>query len=144
MDTRERFLEVMNFNTSVRTMDWEFSYWGGAVKKWYSEGLEKKHGVKGEILEGDLIVGNGMVWPMGNLPRDYDISNQLNLDNSIEMIDFNYLFQPKFEEKVLEDAGDKLLIQDENGAKLLKKKDNSTIPHVVEAPIKSEEGWEKI
>ncbi|MCL6087716.1 MAG: hypothetical protein M1475_04835 [Actinobacteria bacterium] len=145
MNTRERFLEIMNFNTSIRTMDWEFSYWSGAVTKWYSEGLNKKYGLKQKMLEeGDLIVGPGMVWPLGNFPRDYDIANQLNLDKGIETIDFNYLFQPKFEEKVLKDAGDKLLIQDESGVKMWKKKDNSTLPHVIEGPVKNDVDWEKI
>ena len=28
MSPRERFLEVMNFNTRVPTLKWEFGYWG--------------------------------------------------------------------------------------------------------------------
>jgi hypothetical protein len=44
MNSRERFLEVMNFNPDVRSMKWEFGYWGANVKQWYEEGLPKKLG----------------------------------------------------------------------------------------------------
>lgn len=42
MNTRERFLEVMNFNPEVRACKWEFGYWGGTIKRWYDEGLPEK------------------------------------------------------------------------------------------------------
>lgn len=44
MNTRERFHEVMNFNTDVRSLKWEFGFWGQNMKEWYEEGLPKKHG----------------------------------------------------------------------------------------------------
>ena len=42
MNTRERFLEVMNFNPSVRSLKWEFGFWGSTIKRWYAEGLPEK------------------------------------------------------------------------------------------------------
>jgi hypothetical protein len=42
MNTRERFLETMKFNTKVRVPKWEFAYWGSTVKRWYAEGLPEK------------------------------------------------------------------------------------------------------
>ena len=44
MNSRERFLEVMNFNTNVRSMKWEFGFWGENITQWYQEGLPKKYG----------------------------------------------------------------------------------------------------
>ena len=41
MNLREQFHEVMNFNTSVPTIKWEFGYWGETIDKWYDEGLPK-------------------------------------------------------------------------------------------------------
>ncbi|MCO6452799.1 MAG: hypothetical protein J5I90_18600 [Caldilineales bacterium] len=44
MNSRERFLEVMHFNTDVRSMKWEFGFWGENISQWYEEGLPKKVG----------------------------------------------------------------------------------------------------
>jgi hypothetical protein len=41
MNSRERFLEVMNFNTGVRATKGEFGFWGSAIERWYKEGLPK-------------------------------------------------------------------------------------------------------
>ncbi|MCL4296994.1 MAG: hypothetical protein KJ077_14750 [Anaerolineae bacterium] len=43
MNTRERFLETMNFNPTVSAPKWEFGYWGGTIKRWYKEGLPEKN-----------------------------------------------------------------------------------------------------
>ena len=43
MNSRERFIEVMNFNRSARTIKWEFGFWGQTIDRWYKEGLPKKH-----------------------------------------------------------------------------------------------------
>jgi hypothetical protein len=45
MNTRERFLEVMDFNPRVRAPKWEYAYWGSTMKRWYAEGLPEKHGL---------------------------------------------------------------------------------------------------
>lgn len=42
MNLRERFLEVMSFSPGVRTLRWEFGYWGETVKNWYESGLPPK------------------------------------------------------------------------------------------------------
>lgn len=39
MQSRERFLETMDFNNKVSPNKWEFGYWGATVKAWYKEGL---------------------------------------------------------------------------------------------------------
>lgn len=43
MNARERFLAVMNFEPVDRVPLWEFGYWAGAVRRWYTEGLPRKH-----------------------------------------------------------------------------------------------------
>jgi uroporphyrinogen-III decarboxylase len=40
--TRELFLEVMNFNKSLRTLKWNFGYWGSTIKNWYRDGLPEE------------------------------------------------------------------------------------------------------
>jgi uroporphyrinogen decarboxylase len=39
MNTRELFLENMRFNTDVRSLKWEYAYWGKTIKNWYRQGL---------------------------------------------------------------------------------------------------------
>src|SRR5512140_3816338 len=41
MNTRARFLEIMNFNPKVHSIKYEFGYWGETVDNWYSSGLPK-------------------------------------------------------------------------------------------------------
>lgn len=41
MNSREKFLETMNFNTGVIVNKWEFGFWGATVERWYKEGLPK-------------------------------------------------------------------------------------------------------
>jgi hypothetical protein len=43
MTPRQRFSEIMNFNTDIRTMKWEYAYWGATIKRWYREGLQQKN-----------------------------------------------------------------------------------------------------
>jgi len=43
MNAREKFIEFTRFNKSIPTVKWEFGYWGGAVKRWYKEGLPMKN-----------------------------------------------------------------------------------------------------
>jgi hypothetical protein len=42
MTLRERFIEIMKFNTNIYTIKWEFGYWGETLHNWYDEGLPKK------------------------------------------------------------------------------------------------------
>lgn len=44
MNSRERFLEVMHFNTDVRSVKWEFGFWGENINQWYEEGLPRNIG----------------------------------------------------------------------------------------------------
>jgi uroporphyrinogen decarboxylase len=44
MNSRERFLKVMNFDPDVRSLKWEFGFWGQNIKEWYEAGLPKKLG----------------------------------------------------------------------------------------------------
>jgi uroporphyrinogen decarboxylase len=42
MDSREKFLETMSFNTEAIANKWEFGIWGATIERWYREGLPKK------------------------------------------------------------------------------------------------------
>jgi len=42
MNTRERFLQVLRFDKSVKSVKWEFGYWGSTIKNWYNQGLPER------------------------------------------------------------------------------------------------------
>lgn len=42
MNSREKFIETMNFTKKVSPNKWEFGYWGATVKRWYRKGLPEK------------------------------------------------------------------------------------------------------
>lgn len=142
MNSRERFLEILDFNTSIRTLDWEVSYWIGTVRKWYSEGLVKKKGIDEKYGFGDVIAGPGIVWPLGGFPKDSDIENQLDFDTGLEVVDINFFMCPPFEEKVIEETNDNILVRDADGVKRLKKRDSSTIAKIVSGPVQNDKDWD--
>ncbi|MBM3700674.1 MAG: hypothetical protein FJW68_07190 [Actinobacteria bacterium] len=43
MNTKELFNEIMSFNKNVRSLKWEYAYWGSTIKNWYNQGLPKKN-----------------------------------------------------------------------------------------------------
>ena len=43
MNSREKFLETMNFNPKIGPNKWEFGYWGSTIERWYEEGLPKNN-----------------------------------------------------------------------------------------------------
>ena len=42
MNSREKFLETMDFNPKAAANKWEFGIWGATIERWYREGLPKK------------------------------------------------------------------------------------------------------
>lgn len=42
MNSREKFIETLSFNTNASANKWEFGLWGSTIERWYKEGLPKK------------------------------------------------------------------------------------------------------
>ena len=73
MNARERFLACMNFEPVDRGVLWEFGYWGGAIDRWYREGLPRRAGLSRRVETGETVCGPGLHWPVGDLLRDKDV-----------------------------------------------------------------------
>jgi len=174
MNLRERFLEIMyNFNTNIKSIKWEFGYWGKTVNKWYKQGLPQKNpalipseissptaslytkawtcenkfryknSIKG-FPDGIAITGGGLYWPTQGFPLDTDVKDCFNMDQTQRLVDVNLLFYPMFESKILEEDEEHLKYIDVDGATRLFLKESATIPSGWEWPIKDEKSWEKI
>ncbi|MCL5072285.1 MAG: hypothetical protein M1308_15550 [Actinobacteria bacterium] len=145
---RDLFLKIINFEHSDRTLDWEFGYWGGTVKRWYKEGLPKVKGLPKEVNYGEVVFGPGLHWPEPsfgeNLFRDFDISNYFNFDEGLELVPYNFWIYPKFEERIIFEGEKYLELYDCHGIRKKILKDNSSMPFYLDWPVKTKKDWEKI
>jgi uroporphyrinogen-III decarboxylase len=170
MNSRELFLEVMNFNPKVRTLKWEYAYWGGTLDRWYSEGLPKKYFVQlpekitsptsslylyafkqnqhvldsGHIPEGLAVFGNGVYWPTQGLPLEHDVEEYLGLDKGVRLVDVNLLFYPMFEPKTISEDEKYFTYLDIDGCVRVYQKKESTLPHTKEWILTGPESWKKL
>jgi hypothetical protein len=166
MNARERFLEICNFNPRVRTLKWEFGYWGETLNRWYDQGLPPKNPplIEREITtptaslysrawnslnperlpRGIAVMAGGLYWPTQGFPLDGDVRRHFSLDPTQVMVDVNLLFCPVFDVTVHEETDHRLLYTDLDGVKRIFLKDEATIPTSVQWPIQDRASWEKL
>ena len=165
MNLRERFLEVMDFNTSVRTLKWEFGYWGEVLDNWYADGLPKRRypeipkghtptsglyyrawkSVGGERLpKGIAVMGGGLYWPTQSFPLDYDVRDYFGMHHPLVLVDVNQIFHPMFEVQVLEEDEKQLIYVDMDGVTRRFLKAFATMPSGESYPIRDRASWQKL
>jgi uroporphyrinogen decarboxylase len=146
MNARERFIEVLNFNTSVRTLNWEFGYWGGTLNRWYGEGLEKIDGLERQVSYGEGVCGPGLHWPMPSFSedilKDKDVCAYFDFDEGVALIPYNYWIYPKFKKNIIHEDDHKRELIDIDGIRKIVKKDDSSIPFYLEWPVKNMKEWD--
>lgn len=149
LNTRDLFLNITEFKPAPRTLNWEFGYWGGTVKRWYKEGLPRIKGLSGEVSEGRGVNGSGQ--PSGTPSfsgaislRDYDISNYFDFDQDFTLVPYNYWIYPRFEKKLIGEDERYNEIIDGDGIRKKILKDDSSMPFWLEWPVKDRKDWEKI
>jgi len=166
VNARERFLEVMNFNTDVRSLKWEFGYWGDTINNWYAAGLPKidPPRIPDEITtptsalytaawtcqkldrlpSGFPVMAGGLYWPTQGFALDNDVRRYFNMHYTQTMVDVNLLFDPLFEVRVLEETEAKYTYIDIDGVKRVFQKVEATIPTTLEGPIGGWDDWNKL
>jgi len=148
MTSREIFLKIMNFEPCTRTLKWDFGYWGGAINRWYSEGMKKIKGLPKKVSYGEPVLGGGSPFPhygaFEDLVRAKDVDINFNLDQGFKTVPFNYWIYPTFEEKTVFE--DELYIDKygRDGIRTRQLKDGSSMPMWLEFPVKDRNSWEKI
>ena len=147
MNARDRFSEVMGFNTKVHSMNWEFGYWGGTLNRWYREGLPKLYGLPRDVTHGEGLCGPGLHWPMPSskedLLRDRDVSVHFDFDEGITLVPYNYWIYPQFEKRIIHEDESTIELFDIDGIRKLSMKD-SPATHFIQWPVNDEKDWEKI
>ena len=170
MNARERFHEIMAFNTSVRTLKYEYAYWGETLNRWYSEGLPRNHFIElpkeivtptsslylyafntnrkkigqGVIPNGLALFGGGVYWPTQGLPKERDAEAFFGMDEGIRLVDVNQLFYPMFEPKTLSEDEEELIYTDIDGIKRVYRKIESTMPTPLHWIVSDRASWEQL
>ena len=148
-NTRETFLKILGFEPAGRTLNWEFGYWGGTVKRWYREGLPEIEGLPEKVSEGRGVNGSGQ--PSGTPSfggtislRDKDISRYFNFDENFTLVPYNYWIYPRFEKKPVSEDDRYIELYDTDGIRKKILKDDSSMPFWLEWPIKSQKDWQQM
>ncbi|NQT20405.1 MAG: hypothetical protein HQ592_11915 [Planctomycetes bacterium] len=117
MTDKERLLGTLRFEKVDRAPDLEFFAWNQTIERWAEEGMEGYTGFDNYL--GTDEVGWGPHPMVG-----------------VEM-------HPSFEEEVLEDKGDHLIVRDHEGAVCEKSKTHASIPRYIKFAIETRADWEK-
>jgi hypothetical protein len=150
MNTRERFLALMNFEPVDRSLFWEMGYWGATVRRWYREGLQLKKGIPDTLPDGSAVRGEDITVdpitcdPLDCPERDADVSRRFGLDEPIWRVPLNCYVYPQFEKEVVEDHGDWIVHRNEYGVLVKDRKDRSGFPHWIRTPVASRDDWERL
>ncbi len=143
MTDKERFHAVMGFEPADRVPFWEQGFWGGTIERWYSEGMPRRHGVQGDPAWGDTV--RGPASPIA--PGDrfcLDALEASGLDKPTLRVPVQLYLWPLFEEKVLEDRGDQVVMRDEMGIVKLRPKARDSIPNFFSWPVSTMEDLEQV
>jgi len=148
MNTREIFLRILNNKPAPRTINWEFGYWGGTLKRWYREGLPEKAGIPQDRVYGDVIAGPGLQWPETSFDEglylEKDAASYFSFDKGFSYLHVNQWFCPRFETRTVEETEDMMVFYDSDGIKKKIYKDQRSMPMFLDFPVKDEKDWDRI
>jgi len=143
MNTREKFLACMAFERDSPPPRWEYGYWAGAVRRWYTEGLAPVAGIPDALDGGQAIRAELMGYKLDGYV-DQDINQLLQMDEPERRIPIVNFIYPLFDKKILEDHAEWFIYQDGWGITKQEKKDRSAPERFLAAPVKSWSDWEKL
>ena len=169
MNARERFLEVGKQNRSVRSLKWEFGYWGATMDNWYAHGLPLEQYPRlpdrsddgrtptshlymdawnsvrsGKLPSGIAIMAGGLYWPTQGFPLDHDVRKHFGMDPTQRLVNVNLLLCPEFTPQVLNETEEKFEYVDVDGVRRLFLKESATIPTAMGYPVKNRASWTRL
>lgn len=118
---RERFLKIFRFEKVETVPNYDFGYWEDTITRWHKEGLPE------------------------HVKTNADVERYLGLEgwDCIPTISAAVGLFPGFEEKVLEEKDEHLIIQDSEGVTYEKHKSSASIPKYLKFPIETKADWER-
>ena len=143
MTDKERFHATMAFEPCDRPPHWEQGFWGGAVERWYREGMPRRHGVRGHPAYGDTVRGPATPIAAGDSVCP-DIAEAAGLDKPSLRVPVDLFLYPSFEEEVLEEGTEFVTVRDEMGIVKQMPKRKDSIPHFISWPVSDCESFERL
>jgi hypothetical protein len=143
MTDKQRFHAIMDFQPFDRILRWEQGFWGGAVERWYREGMPRKSGVSGNPAFGDTVRGPATPVAAGDKICP-DVTDGAGLDKPTLRIPVEMFLWPKFPEEVLEETADQVTMRDEMGIVKRIPKAKDSIPHFIQWPVVTRDDFEKL
>ena len=148
MNVKDLYFKIIGFERCERTLNWELGYWGGALNRWYEEGLPKKYGLEREVDYGDAVCGPGLHYPILGLSdgykfqKDRDVADFFNFDDGIIAFPINSFIHPKDETIILEETEEKVKLIDGDGITKIVIK-GSRMTQWIGWPVKDFHSWEE-
>lgn len=122
MNQRERFIATMHYQPVDRSPIMDFGFWRETLPVWHDQGLpESVNQENSEAFFGMDVGPENMARAVGATP---DLA-------------------PSFEHVILEDYGDQVLEQQEDGVRVLRRKFMGSIPQPQEHLLVDRESWRK-
>ncbi|MDP6449196.1 MAG: uroporphyrinogen decarboxylase family protein [Lentisphaeria bacterium] len=143
MTDKERFHAVMAGEPTDRVPYWEQGFWGGAIERWYDEGMPNVYGVSGEPLYGDTVRGPATPIADGDKVCG-DVALAAGLDKPTLRVPVELFLSPPFEEKIHGETKDSVMLRDAMGIVKEMARDKGSIPHFMIWPVSNDEDFEQL
>jgi len=143
MNTRERFEATMNFEPLDRPLYWEFGYWAGTLRRWYREGLPRRHGVSEELGDSAAVGGEALGIDLRKPHQGLDVNETLGFDEFMRRIPVNNCYEPPFETRIIEDRGNWVTMVNRDGETVQIEKGGGS-QRVLDAPVKNRDDFERL
>ena len=147
MQSREKFLNAINFNVNCPVPNWEFAYWYDTIQGWYKEGLPKqKPPTKLDYqqwISGEAYPSPDVFYDNLNF-YDNDVHEYFSFDERAHSVALNAGPIPCFEKEVYEEDEDTITFRNEAGQVIKTYKDGSSMPYFVSYPVKNKKDFNKI
>lgn len=139
MNSREKFLAVMNFETDKPVLKAEFAYWAGTIRNWLEQGLPKIKEVPGDMAESEPLSGASPLSEEYSKKSEINVMKHLKLDSFLEKFPFDLSPQHKIE--TVSETSEYKIYKDSFGITVKALKDRSGTPMALDYPIKNKKDF---
>ena len=140
MNSREKFYSVLDGDNREINMKTEFAYWAGTIKQWFKEGLPQKALIAEDITDSESLRGSKPLSDQYVKKVDLNVMDYFKLDSYLEKFPFD--LSPMLETEIIEENSNYKIFTDNFGIKQKIYKHDSSIPLILEYPIKSRDEFE--